>query len=100
VALSRRPGYKRIQHAPYRGRSDTDLVNHRRDLSFSHRWFLLLSTGTFVMTLLLLVVILTGHRRKAHAFFEKLNQVQDNLKNEEEAVLRKIHRKHRNGQNS
>jgi len=47
---------------------------------FSHRWFLLSSTGTSVVTLLVLFVILTGHRRKTHAIFEKVNQLQDHLK--------------------
>jgi low affinity Fe/Cu permease len=64
---------------------------------FSHRWFLLLSTGTSVVPLLVLFVILTGHRRKTHAIFEKLNQLQDHLKKEEEMLLRKLHTKHRNG---
>ncbi|MGN6717073.1 MAG: low affinity iron permease family protein [Candidatus Binatia bacterium] len=64
---------------------------------FSHRWFLLLSTGTSVVTLLVLFIILTGDRRKAHAISEKLNELQDHLKKDEEMLLRKLHTKHRNG---
>jgi hypothetical protein len=41
--------------------------------------------------------MLTGHRRKTHAIFEKLNQLQDHQKKEEEILLRKLHTKHRNG---
>jgi len=67
---------------------------------FSHRWLLLLSTGTSIVSLLILFLILTGHQQKTHMLSEKLNQLRDDLKTEDEMILRKLHAKHRNGQDS
>jgi low affinity Fe/Cu permease len=64
---------------------------------FSRRWLWLLSTGTSLLTLFFLFLFLTSHNRQVKTVSEKLNQVKDNLKKEEEMLLRKLHTKHRNG---
>jgi low affinity Fe/Cu permease len=64
---------------------------------FSHRWLGLLSAGTSLLALFFLFLFLTSHNRQVKTVSEKLNQVQDNLKKEEELLLRKLHTKHRNG---
>jgi hypothetical protein len=43
------------------------------------------------------VSLLIGHRPKARTLSEKLNQLRDNLKTENEMILRKLDTKHRDG---
>ena len=67
---------------------------------FSRRWLWLLSTGTAIVTLLMLFFIVTEHYRQAKMLSDRLNQLDDSLKKDEQTVLRKLHAKHRNGEDS
>lgn len=66
----------------------------------SRRWLWLLSTGTAIVTLVMLFLIVTEHYRQAKMLSERLNQLDDSLKKDEQTVLRKLHAKHRNGEDS
>jgi low affinity Fe/Cu permease len=65
---------------------------------FSRGWLWLLSTGTSIAVPLMLFLILTSHHRQVRMLSEKLNHLHQDLKTTEQAVLRKLHTKHRNGQ--
>ena len=67
---------------------------------FSRRWLWLLSTGTAIVTLLMLFFIVTEHYRQAKMLSDRLNQLDDSLKKDEQTVLKKLHAKHRNGEDS
>jgi len=95
-----RGGYKRIQPAWYRSRSDADLVNGRRHLSLLPQMVRAVEQRHLRRNAFSSVSLLIGHRPKAHTLSEKLNQLRDDLKTEDEMILRKLHAKHRNGQDS
>jgi low affinity Fe/Cu permease len=67
---------------------------------FSYRWLWLLSTGTSIVTVVILFLILTEHHRQVKTLSEKLNQLYEDLKTQEKTVLRRLHTRHRNGEDS
>jgi low affinity Fe/Cu permease len=67
---------------------------------FSRGWLWLLSTGTAIATLLMLFVIVTARNRQRKKLSDKLNKLHDDLKTEKAMILRKVHARHRNGEDS
>jgi low affinity Fe/Cu permease len=67
---------------------------------FSRRWLWLLSTGTSLLTLFFLFLILPNHNRQVKTLSEKLKQLHADLRTDEERVLRRLRTKHRNGGDS
>jgi hypothetical protein len=76
------------------------LVSHRRDLSLLPQMALAIEHRHVHRNAFNSVSLLIGHRPKAQTLSEKLNQLRDDLKTEDEMILRKLHAKHRNGQDS